>query len=318
MKNKVLYILLSAAVLTLIIGCTSGDKPSETKVVVGWLQKNQTNVFETYINKGGETVLNEKKKTGEITDFILLDGNTDPSTQINQANDLINSSVSAAILQPAEADGSAPALKALTDAGIPVVVVNARTNNTDELASAYVGSNDIVAGEMMGKFVLDKLGESGGYAHLMGMVGNSAAVERTTGIHNIMDTASGWTLLDEQSAEWQGDKASKFAQDWINLHGDNLDAIICDNDDMAIAAKLACIEAGRDDIVVIGVDGIQSALQMVKSGELDGTVFQDGNGQGKKAAELAIELTKGNQIQKEYWIDFVLVTQDNVDQYISE
>jgi len=171
---------------------------------------------------------------------------------------------------------------------------------------------------MMGKFVLDKLGESGGYAHLMGMVGNSAAVERTTGIHNIMDTASGWTLLDEQSAEWQGDKASKFAQDWINLHGDNLDAIICDNDDMAIAAKLACIEAGRDDIVVIGVDGIQSALQMVKSGELDGTVFQDGNGQGKKAAELAIELTKGNQIQKEYWIDFVLVTQDNVDQYISE
>ena len=57
---------------------------------------------------------------------------------------------------------------------------------------------------------------------------------------------------------------------------------------------------------------------MVKSGELDGTVFQDGNGQGKKAAELAIELTKGNQIQKEYWIDFVLVTQDNVDQYISE
>ena len=90
------------------------------------------------------------------------------------------------------------------------------------------------------------------------------------------------------------------------------------NDDMAIAAKLACIEAGRDDIVVIGVDGIQSALQMVKSGELDGTVFQDGNGQGKKTAELAIELTKGNQIQKEYWIDFVLVTQDNVDQYISE
>ena len=62
----------------------------------------------------------------------------------------------------------------------------------------------------------------------MGMVGNSAAVERTTGIHNIMDTASGWTLLDEQSAEWQGDKASKFTQDWINLHGDNLDAIICE------------------------------------------------------------------------------------------
>ena len=78
------------------------------------------------------------------------------------------------------------------------------------------------------------------------------------------------------------------------------------------------IDPQGNNIVVIGVDKIQNTLQMVKSGELDGTVFQDGNGQGKKAAELAIELTKGNQIQKEYWIDFVLVTQDNVDQYISE
>lgn len=318
MKKLTVLMFLLFVVVLVVVGCAPKSETSEKKIVIGWLQKNQTNVFETYINKGGETVLNEKKGNGEISDFILLDGNTDPSTQISQATDLINSNVTVAIIQPAESDGSAPAVKALVDAGIPVVVVNARTNNTDELASAYVGSNDVTAGEMMANFVLSRLGDSGGYGHLMGLVGNSAAVERTTGIHNVMDAAAGWEMLDEQSAEWQGDKASKFTQDWINLYGEKLNAIICDNDDMAIAARLACIEAGREDILVIGVDGIQSALQMIKSGELDGSVFQDGNGQGKKAVELATDIAKGLEVEKENWIDFIMVTEENVDQFLSK
>ena len=87
---------------------------------------------------------------------------------------------------------------------------------------------------------------------------------------------------------------------------------------MAIAARLACIEAGREDILVIGVDGIQSALQMIKSGELDGSVFQDGNGQGKKAVELATDIAKGLEVEKENWIDFIMVTEENVDQFLSK
>jgi ABC-type sugar transport system substrate-binding protein len=122
-------------------------------------------------------------------------------------------------------------------------------------------------------------------------------------------------MLDEQSGEWSGDKANRFAQDWIALYGRELKAIICDNDDMSVAAKLACIEAGRNDIVVIGVDAIDSALAMVKAGELDATVFQDGKGQGRSAAEAAVKAAKGEPVEKETWIPFVLVTKDNIDQY---
>lgn len=317
--KKVSWAILIVVSVLLLVGFYSPNVQAEdSKIIIGWLQKNQTNVFETYINGGGEPVLEAAREAGEIDDFILLDGNTDPSTQINQASDLINMGATVAILQPAESDGSAPVVTTLVEAGIPVIVVNARTANTDELATAYVGSYDVTAGEMMANFVIDKLGKEGGYGHLMGIVGNSAAVERTTGIHNIFDKEPGWKLLAEQSAEWQGDKASKFTQDWINLYGEELTAIVCDNDDMAVATKLACIEAGREDIVVIGVDGIDSALQMVKSGELDGTVRQDGNSQGETAAKLAIEVAKGNKVDKEYWIEFVLITQDNVDEYIKK
>jgi ABC-type sugar transport system ATPase subunit/ABC-type sugar transport system substrate-binding protein len=305
-----------------VVACGGGatddaGSPSGTqdKIVVGWLQKNTTNVFETKINAGGLEKLEEMKANGVIDDYICLDGNTDPSTQISQANDLVNYGVTVAIVQPAESDGSAPAVQILHEAGIPVVVVNAKTNNTEELAAAYVGSDDVNAGEIMGRYILDTCGDTGGYGHLMGMPGNSAAIERTEGIHNIMDQASGWKMLDEQTAEWAGDKASKFTQDWISLYGAELTAIICDNDDMSVASKLACIEAGREDIVVIGVDAIDSALQMVSTGELNATVFQDGEGQGRLAAETCEKLIKGEPIEKEYWIDFVLITQDNIGDY---
>ncbi len=291
------------------------SEPAGDGIVVGWLKKNTTNVFETYINQGGDEYLEEMKSQGVIADYISFDGNTDPSTQISQASDLVNLGVDVAILQPAEADGSAPALQTLVDAGIPVVVVNARTSNTDDLAAAYVGSYDVDAGEIMGNFVVDTLGETGGYCHLMGAVGNSAAIQRTEGVHNILDGKSGWTMLDEQTAEWQGDKASRFTQDWIALYGDQLDAIICDNDDMSVAAKIACIEAGREDIVVIGVDAIDSALAMVKSGELDATVFQDGKGQGRIAAQTAVDVALGKEVEKETWIPFVLITSENIDEY---
>lgn len=312
--------IFAAGLLALSLAGCGGKKPEEKSdgIVVGWLMKNTTNVFETIINSGGLAVLDAAKADGTIKDYITFDGSTDPSVQINQANDLINLGVTVAILQPAESDGSAPAVQALVDAKIPVVVVNARTSNTAQLASAYIGSYDVDAGEIMGKYILDTLGDTGAYCHLQGVIGNSAAIERTQGIHNIMDKASGWKLLDEQSAEWQGDKASRFTQDWIALYGKELKAILCDNDDMSVASKLACIEAGRSDIVVIGVDAVDSALAMVKAGELNATVFQDGKGQGGGAAQAAIKIAQGQSVPKESFIPFVLITRDNIGQYYNK
>ena len=255
------------------------------------------------------------KADGVIDDYISLNADSDPSKQISQAADLVNMGVTVAILLPAEADGSAPALETLVEAGIPTIVVNATTTNTEELASCYVGSMDVNAGEIMANFVLDTLGDTGKYCHLQGVLGNSAAQQRGEGIHNILDAQSGWEMLAEQSAEWTGDKASQFTQDWIALFDDELDAIICDNDEMSVASRTACIAAGREDIVVIGVDAIDTALAMVKDGELHATVFQDAAGQGETAAKMAIDVALGNEVQKEIWIDFVLITEENIDEY---
>lgn len=123
-------------------------------------------------------------------------------------------------------------------------------------------------------------------------------------------------MVDEQGCEWQGDKAISFTQSWLQMHGESLNAIICDNDDMSSAVKAYLITEGREDIICIGVDGNAGPMQMVANGELDATVFQDGAGQIVKGIEVAVELLEGKEIEKEYMIPFVLITLDNVAEYI--
>ena len=195
-------------------------------------------------------------------------------------------------------------------------MANSKTTNTDELGASYVGSDDVFAGELMANFVAEKLPEGGKYAHCMGIIGNSAQIQRTEGIHNILDGMEQWEMVDEQGCEWQGDKAISFTQSWLQMYGDELKAIICDNDDMSSAVKAYLITEGREDIVCIGVDGNAGPMQMVADGELDATVFQDGAGQIRKAIEVAVDILEGKEIEKEYMIPFVLITLDNVNDYI--
>ena len=74
----------------------------------------------------------------------------------------------------------------MADAGIKVIVVNSKTDSTDDAAMAYVGPNDVEAGEMLAQWVIDNVPDGGKYAHCQGVIGNSAQIQRGEGIENIM------------------------------------------------------------------------------------------------------------------------------------
>ena len=79
-----------------------------------------------------------------------------------------------------------------------------------------------------------------------------------------------------QAVSYTHRKAVAFATDAITQYGDELTAIVCDNDDMSSAVQAYCNSVNRSDIVCIGVDGNKGPLTMVKEGTLGATVFQDG------------------------------------------
>ncbi len=316
--------LMVAVIVALVVGfsfvgyktTTKAEAKSDFKIA--YIAKNTVDIFHARVNAAAKEALDGLVAKGEIGSWNLYDGLTDPVTQVNLIEDAINMGADLVIVLPAEAAGSAPVITRCAEEKIPCIVVNSRTVNTNELATAYVGSDDVQAGEMMAKFIQEKLPNGGGYAHLQGVIGNSAQIERGIGMHNVLDKDKKWTLLGgaEQTAEWQAEKAIKFAEDWLAKYGKELNAIICDNDDMSSAVQAVMNSAGRKDIVCIGVDGNKGPMTMVKNGELLATIYQDGSGQVTKAIELANQVLHGQKVAKETMIDFVLITKDNVDKYL--
>ncbi len=85
---------------------------------------------------------------------------------------------------------------------------------------------------------------------------------------------------------------------------------------MSSAVQAEANAKGREDIVCIGVDGNQGPLQMVKEGTLQATVLQDGVGQLQAGIDAITKSINGETVDKEYSVPFVVVTSENVDQYL--
>jgi ABC-type sugar transport system substrate-binding protein len=304
----------SATVSESVVASESTTPAAE--VHVAYIAKNTVDAFHATLNGAAKTALDAMAADGTIKDWQLYDGQTDPIIQTNLIEDAINNGANFVILLPAEAEGSAPVVTRCNEAGIPIIVVNSMTNNTEELATAFVGSNDVEAGEIMANFVMEQVPDGGKYAHMMGIVGNSAQIQRGQGIANVMGKQTNWTSVGDFAADWSADKAVSFATDVLTQYGEEIKAIICDNDDMSSAVQAYCNSVGRTDIVCIGVDGNAGPLQMVKDGTLRATVLQDGAAQVTTAIALIPDVIAGKTVEKSIMVPFTLVTSENVDKYL--
>ena len=101
--------------------------------------------------------------------------------------------------------------------------------------------------------------------------------------------------------------------------GKEIDGVVAHNDEMALGAYDAIADAGKaGEIKVIGIDAIDAAKKSVAAGELDATVLQDVESIGKKTVEVAIEMCKGEKVDDVYNVDPVLLTKDNIADYVTE
>lgn len=294
-------------------------KPIEGDVVVGLIFKNTVDAFQATMNNRARDRLEAYKKAGVIKDWQRYDPQTDASTQVSQLEDAISNGCNFIMFMPVDASGSDPIVTRCAELGIPCVPINSYTKSSREFATAYSGSDDVQAGEMMAEYVMKKVPGGGKYVHMMGVVGSSAQMDRGAGVAKHMNESSGWKCMAYYPGEWLAEKAVNFATDAITQYDDELKAIVCDNDDMSSAVQAYCNSIGREDIVCIGVDGNAGPLQMIKLGTLGATVFQDGVAQVDYAMDLIPYIIKGDNKTMNWWNDtipFVMITSENVEKYL--
>ncbi|OQY32544.1 MAG: hypothetical protein B6241_10710 [Spirochaetaceae bacterium 4572_59] len=301
-----LLLILSAG---MVFANGAQDETSNDQITIGVTYQNMQNEFILSIQDG------LRAKAEELgVKVIEQDGQGSAEKQISQVENFIIQEVDAIVLNPFDKDGCAPALDKAVAAGIPVIVVNAMVSNIEK-ANAYVGSEDVVAGEMEAQYIADLLGGKGNVAIIHGPNGHSAEIQRTIGNKNVLGKYPDIKILAEQTANWSRIEALNLVENWLTS-GMELNAILGQNDEMALGAYKAIEAAGKqNDIFVIGIDAIPDALQSVEDGKLVATVFQDARGQGAGAVELAYKVANGESIPDLLNIPFILVTKENLAEF---
>jgi inositol transport system substrate-binding protein len=294
-----------ALAAALLAGCSKqgADQKTDGRPVIGVSLLNLSSEFIVQLDKAMQ------EKAAELgVRLIVNDAQRSAERQVQQVENFVAQKVDAIILNPCEVEASSPAVDRAVAAGIPIVNVNSETRSAP---TAFVGSRDEESGRLAMEFVADRLKGRGNVLVMQGFMGQAAQIKRDAGGKEVLAKQPGLKVLAEQTAEWDRAKAMSLMENWLQSYGAQVQAVFAHNDEMAMGAVLALEQAGRKKgVVVVGVDGIADAMQAVKDGRLDATVFQDAKGQGGTAVEIAAKIARKQPYEKQVYIPFRLVTKE--------
>lgn len=296
--------------LSFLSGCKKAEPRKEGEIVIGFSSRD---LSAEYTAKLSEAIV-AYAQTKPGVKVVMVDAQSDVQKQFSQVENFVAQKVDAIILNPCELEASTPAVDYVKKAGIPLVLVNQTTKSAGD---SYIGSNDFEAGRIAMEAIAKKHNGQAGVLMLHGIMGTSAQLQREAGAREVFAKYPGLKLVDHQTASWDRAKAMALTENWIQAHKGKFSAVFAHNDEMAMGALLALERAGlKKDVTVIGIDAIAQALSAVKDGRLDATVFQDAVGQGKGSVDAAILLAKKQTCPKETMIPFLLITRENVTQFL--
>lgn len=247
----------------------------------------------------------------------------DNELQKKQVQKLIADKVEAIILAVSDGDLGPQMTKMAADAGIPLVYINNVPSNLLDLPEnqVVVASNEKDSGTLETKQVCALLKGKGRIVVLMGETFHAAARARTQDISDVIATpeCKGLEIVERQAAYWSHDYADQQMQEWLAA-GVKFDAVIANNDEMALGAIHAMKKAGMPmkDVIVAGIDATDDALAAMEAGDLDVTILQSAAGQGATAVDAAIKLANKEKVPRENNVPFELVTPENIAKYRSK
>jgi ABC-type sugar transport system substrate-binding protein len=245
-------------------------------------------------------------------ELIKQDGQDDSATQSSLLEAAITQDVDGVIISPRDAEALAPAIQAVTDAGIPVVTVDRAVSGATTLG--HVGADNVRGGEIQGEYLLSILPDGGQVIELQGTVGASPAIDRSAGFNAAIAANPAIEVVFQQTAGFNRDEGLTVTEQALQANSE-VDAIVCGNDDMCFGAAEALTGFGIE-VPIIGFDALPEALQAVQDGTFTATVEQWPGRQTSGAMQIVVDFLRNGAQPAEHTtlIEPTLITTDNLGQ----
>ncbi len=301
-------IRFTALTLALMLG--SGAALADLKVGVAMSQFDDT--WLTYLR---EDMSAKAKTMPDGVSLQFVDARADVNKQLDQVQELIGKKVDALIVNPVDTAATARITKIAVAAGIPLVYVNRRPDDPKlPEGVATVTSDDVEAGRLQMQYIAEKMGGKGSVMILLGDLANNSTKGRTDGVKEVLKKYPGIKIDQEQTGIWSRQKGMDLTNDWIT-QGRTFNAVMANNDEMAIGAAMALKQAGikQGTVFVAGVDGTPDGLNAVTRGDLTVSVYQDAKGQANGAIDAAVKMARKEKLETQaIVIPYRLITPENV------
>ena len=302
MRNIVLYLIALIAIFT---SCSKSEK--KYKIAVSQCSED------IWRNK-----LNEELKMGtyiyDNVELSFASADDSDEKQIEQIHKFLNDGMDLLIVAPNQVAAVSPAIDEVFDKGIPVIVVDRKTNS--QKFTAFIGADNFEMGRLMGEYIATQLKGKGRVLEIMGLKGSSPAIERHNGFMKAIGNYPDITLVASLQGDWTEESATKAIKAY---KGDlaNIDFVFGQNDRMAVGARKALITLSPSHLLTTlycGIDGLPgkgNGLACVRDSILEASYIYPTH--GDEVLQLAMNILEGKPYDKDNRLMASLVTRDNAN-----
>ncbi|WP_141733356.1 galactose ABC transporter substrate-binding protein [Oligoflexus tunisiensis] len=329
--KQVPFAILALAV-SFHAGCTK--KKAGSDIVIGSAIYKYDDTFMSGVRSAMSTAAEGKAK------IEFVDSANQQPVQSEKVDLFIAKKVSALAINPVDRTAAGVLIDKAKAANIPIVFFN-REPMPEDLKkwdkAYYVGAKAEESGTLSGQIVVDywKANPTADknkdgivqYVMLTGEPGHQDAELRTKfSIKAIEDAGLKTEKLAQDTAMWDRVRGQEKMAAFLGAHGDKIELVLANNDDMALGAIEALKAVGyfkdKKYMPVVGVDATAAALQALENGTMLGTVLNDAQNQGKATFALAHALAQGKTPDKAtigyeltdgkyVWIPYQKITKEN-------
>lgn len=140
------------------------------------------------------------------------------------------------------------------------------------------------------------------YAMLEGEIRHQDSMVRTEwSVQSVKDGGVPLEKVTGGIANWERSQASALVEQWLVEYGNQIEVMICNNDDMALGAVDALARAGSTFCNIVGIDGTPVAIEAVDAGKMLGTVVSNLDLHAQAILDFAYAMGMDEAVDPEKW-----------------
>ncbi|MEY8353791.1 galactose ABC transporter substrate-binding protein [Lachnospiraceae bacterium 54-53] len=320
MKKR--YFLFAAAVVLLLVfwgvlyqGRKEGGRDEKKSIRIGvTLYRGDDSFINTLRGNIEEQAKEYEKETGIKVVMEIVDAKGNQNTQNSQVDRFISLGYDAICVNIVDRSVASNIIGKAMDADLPVVFFNREPVEEDMRRWEklyYVGENAKESAVLQGNILveaykkdpssLDLNGDGKvSYVLLEGENSHQDSLIRTEwSIQTLKDGGVPLEKITGGIANWERSQASAWMEQWLTDFPDEVEVVICNNDDMALGAADALERKGEPrPVKIVGIDGTPQGLEGLRTGKLFGTVQCDGVEYASVIFKIAAAESLGQNVQE--------------------